>query len=127
MRRSQKMTKVMLCGADCGTYSKVNTCNMARKDRTMHIGHHFGRQCHGKCQLVLIFACMFILSHTAIGKEGAKRKYTLAEENIQHAKKNLPQKIVTQDPTLTRQVHTLYVDCLFDKFWEPALPGRPYR
>jgi hypothetical protein len=70
---------------------------------------------------------MFILGSTATGKDGATRKYTLADENIQHAKENLPRQIATQDPELTRQVHNLYVDCLFDKFWEPALPGLPYK
>ena len=34
---------------------------------------------------------------------GAERTYTLAEENNQHAKKNLPRQIVTQDPKLTEQ------------------------
>ena len=36
-----------------------------------------------------------------------ERTYTLAEENIQHARKNLPRQIVTQDPKLTEQVHNL--------------------
>ncbi len=93
----------------------------------MYTGHKFDQQLNGKCQLVLILTCMSILGNTATGKEGAKREYTLAEKNIQHAKENLPRQIVTQDPKLTRQVHNLYVDCLFDKFWEPALPGLPYK
>jgi hypothetical protein len=58
---------------------------------------------------------------------GVERTYTLAEKSIQHAKENLPRQIVTEDPKLTRQVHNLYIDCLFDKLWEPALPGLPYR
>ena len=62
-----------------------------------------------------------------MGQEGAERKYTLAEKNIQHAKENLPKQIYTQEAKLTRQVHNLYIDCLFDKLWEPALPGLPYR
>ena len=49
--------------------------------------------------LVLIFACVF---NSAMGEEGTKRKYTLAEKNIQHAKENLPKQIYTQDPKLTR-------------------------
>ncbi len=24
-------------------------------------------------------------------------------------------------------MHNLYIDCLFDKLWEPALPGLPYK
>jgi hypothetical protein len=58
---------------------------------------------------------------------GAERTYTLAEKNIQHAKENLPRQIVTQDSKFTEQVHNLYTDCLFDKLWEPALPGLPYK
>jgi hypothetical protein len=76
---------------------------------------------------LLIFGCIFYLNHTALGQEGEKRKYTLAEKSIQHAKENLPQQIFTESPELTRQVHNLYIDCLFDKLWEPALPGLPYR
>jgi len=55
------------------------------------------------------------------------RIYTLAEKNIQHARENLSEQIYTEDPELTRQVHNLYIDCLFDKLWEPALPGLPYK
>ena len=62
-----------------------------------------------------------------MGEEGTKRKFTLAEKNIRHAKENLPGQIYTQDPKLTRQIHNLYIDCLFDKLWEPALPGLPYK
>jgi hypothetical protein len=58
---------------------------------------------------------------------GAERTYTLAEKNIRHAKENLPRQIATQDHKLTEQVHNLYTDCLFDKLWEPALPGLPYK
>jgi len=76
---------------------------------------------------VLIFGCIFNLNNTALGQEGAKRKYTLAEKSIQHAKENLPLQICTESPELTRQVHNLYIDCLFDKLWEPAPPGLPYR
>jgi len=76
---------------------------------------------------LLIFGCIFNLNNTALGQEGAKREYTLAEKNIQHAKENLPGQIYTEDPELTRQVHNLYIDCLFDKLWKPALPGLPYR
>ena len=76
---------------------------------------------------LLIFCCIFNLNNTALGQEGAKRVYTLAEKSVQHARKNLPGQISTEDPELTRQVHNLYIDCLFDKLWEPALPGLPYR
>jgi hypothetical protein len=62
-----------------------------------------------------------------MGQEAANRKYTLAEKSIKDAKLNLPRQIATEDPELTRQVHNLYIDCLFDKLWEPALPGLPYR
>lgn len=93
----------------------------------MHLGHKIGRQCDGKRQLVLMLACGLVLSNTAVAEERQKRQYTLAEENNQHAKDDLPRHMATQDAELTRQVHNLYVDCLSDKFWEPALPGRPYR
>jgi len=76
---------------------------------------------------VLVFASLFSFNNTALGQEGAKRKYTLAEKNIQHARESLPGQIYTEDPELTRQVHNLYIDCLFDKLWEPALPGLPYK
>jgi len=76
---------------------------------------------------LLISGCLFSLNNTALGQEVAKRKYTLAEKSINHAKENLPVQISTEDPALTRQVHNLYIDCLFDKLWEPALPGLPYR
>ena len=76
---------------------------------------------------LLIFGCIFNLSNTVLGQEGAQRKYTLAEKNIQHARESLPVQIKTEDPELTRQVHNLYIDCLFDKLWEPALPGLPYK
>jgi hypothetical protein len=76
---------------------------------------------------LLIFGCLFSLNNTALGQEGAQIKYTLAEKNIQHARKSLPEQIITEDPELTRQVHNLYIDCLFDKLWEPALPGLPFK
>ena len=76
---------------------------------------------------LLIFGCIFNLSNSVLGQEGAKRKYTLAEKNIQHARESLPMQIKTEDPELTRQVHNIYIDCLFDKLWEPALPGLPYK
>ena len=63
----------------------------------------------------------------ALGQEDVERKYTLAEKSIKQAKANLPGQIYTEDPELTRQVHDLYIDCLFDKLWEPALPGLPYK
>jgi hypothetical protein len=56
-----------------------------------------------------------------------ERTYTLAEETIRHAKENLPIQVFTEDPELTKLVHDLYIDCTFDKLWEPALPGLPYR
>ena len=64
---------------------------------------------------------------TAPGEEGKTRTYTLAEETIQHAKENLPKQVSTESPELTKLVHDLYIDCTFDKLWEPALPGLPYR
>jgi len=76
---------------------------------------------------LLIFGCLFSLNNTALGQEGAKRVYTLADKSIQHARENLQGQISTEDTALTRQVHNLYIDCLFDKLWEPALPGLPYR
>jgi hypothetical protein len=76
---------------------------------------------------LLIYGFLFSLNNTALGQEVEKRKYTLAEKSINHAKENLPGQISTEDPALTRQVHNLYIDCLFDKLWEPALPGLPYR
>jgi len=62
-----------------------------------------------------------------VGCKDGERTYTLAEKNILHAKENLSKQIVTQDLKLTEQVHNLYTDCLFDKLWEPALPGLPYK
>jgi len=76
---------------------------------------------------LLIIGFLFSLNNTALGQEVAQRKYTLAEKSINHAKENLPGQISTEDPALTRQVHNLYIDCLFDKLFEPALPGLPYR
>jgi hypothetical protein len=64
---------------------------------------------------------------TAPGEEGKTRTYTVAEESIQHAKENLLKQVTTENPELTKLVHNLYRDCLFDKLWEPALPGLPYR
>jgi hypothetical protein len=75
----------------------------------------------------LICLCVLSSTDSALCQEGAKRNYTLAEKNIQHARKSLPAQITTEDPELTRQVHNLYIDCLFDKLWEPALPGLPYK
>lgn len=84
-------------------------------------------QLHGQWQLVLVLTCMYLLNNIAIAEAGPKRKYTLAEGNIQHAKENLPKQVYTGNTKLTRQVHNIYVDCLFDKFWEPSLPGLPYK
>ena len=71
----------------------------------------------------------FVLNYSliALGQENTERKYTLADKNIKHAKSNLPEQIITEDPELTEKVHDLYVDCLFDKLWERALPGLPYK
>jgi len=82
---------------------------------------------YGLIRVALFSASIFSLSIRAQGQEGATRKYTLAEKNIQHAKKNLPIQVYTEDPELTKMVHDLYNDCLFDKVWEPALPGLPYK
>jgi len=75
----------------------------------------------------IILGFLLNSNNITMGQEGASRKYTLAEKNIKLAKKNLPEQIYTEDPGLTRKVHDLYVDCLFDKLWEPALPGLPYK
>jgi hypothetical protein len=64
---------------------------------------------------------------TVTGAEGKARTYTLAEKSIQHARENLPKQVSTENPELTKLVHDLYRDCTFDKLWEPALPGLPYR
>ena len=64
---------------------------------------------------------------TAPGDAKKERTYTLAEETIRHARENLPKQVSTENPELTKQVHDLYRDCTFDKLWEPALPGLPYR
>ncbi|MCP4313966.1 MAG: hypothetical protein GY790_22145 [Bacteroidetes bacterium] len=77
--------------------------------------------------VALIFGCLLGFNSTARSQEEVQRKYTLAEKSIQHARESLPGQIYTEDPELTRQVHNLYIDCLFDKLWEPALPGLPYR
>ena len=74
-----------------------------------------------------ILGCLSGLIDASMGQEAANRKYTLAEKSIKDAKLNLPRQIATEDTELTRQVHDLYIDCLFDKLWEPALPGLPYR
>ena len=70
----------------------------------------FSKQLNGICLAVLILTCLLVLNNTAMGEEGPERKYTLAEENIQHAKENLPRQIYTDDPKLTKQVHNLYID-----------------
>jgi hypothetical protein len=82
---------------------------------------------NGLLRGALILVSIFWFNNTVLGQEGNERKYTLAEKNIQHAKENLPRQIYTEDPEQTRQVHNLYIDCLFDKLWEPALPGLPYK
>jgi hypothetical protein len=64
---------------------------------------------------------------TAPEEAKKERTYTLAEETIRRAKENLPKQVATENPELTKLVHDLYVDCTFDKLWEPALPGLPYR
>lgn len=67
---------------------------------------------------LIILGLIFSISNVALGQDGAKRKYTLATKNIHHAKENLPLQVYTEDPELTKQVHNLYIDCLFDKVWE---------
>jgi neutral trehalase len=74
-----------------------------------------------------ILGCLSGLINASMGQEVAKRTYTLAERSIKEARLNLPRQINTEDSELTRQVHDLYIACLFDKLWEPALPGLPYR
>lgn len=68
-----------------------------------------------------------VLADSAIDKAEKTRRYTLAEKSIQHARENLPKQVSTENPELTKLVHDLYSDCTFDKLWEPALPGLPYR
>jgi len=77
--------------------------------------------------LLFVSISIFCFNNTAMGQEGTKRKYILAEKTIQHAKENLPKQIYTEDPELNRLVHNLFIDCLFDKLWEPALPGLPHK
>jgi len=88
---------------------------------------HYDNRLNGILRATLIFTSIFILNNTAQCQDGAEKEYTLAEKNIQHAKENLPRQVYTEDPELTRQVHNLYIDCLFDKLWEPALPGLPHK
>jgi len=64
---------------------------------------------------------------TAQGEARTERTFTLAEETIRRARENLPKQVSTESPELTKLVHDLYIDCTFDKLWEPALPGLPYR
>ncbi len=47
---------------------------------------------------LVIFECLFNLHHTALGQKGANPGYTIAVENIQHAKESLPGQIFTEDP-----------------------------
>ena len=68
-----------------------------------------------------------VRADAAPDKEEKTRRYTLAEKSIQHARENLPKQVSTENPEFTKLVHDLYVDCTFDKLWEPALPGLPYR
>jgi len=58
---------------------------------------------------------------TAQGEVKKERTYTLAEETVRRARENLPKQVSTESPELTKLVHDLYVDCTFDKLWEPAL------
>ena len=60
-------------------------------------------------------------------RKGHKENTLLLKRALTTPKENLPGQISTEDPALTRQVHNLYIDCLFDKLWEPALPGLPYK
>jgi hypothetical protein len=83
--------------------------------------------------LKLIYFSFIILgfllnsSNILLGQGNGVRKLTPAEKNIKQARMNLPKQIYTEDPELTRQVHRLYVECLFDKLFEPAPPGLPYK
>jgi hypothetical protein len=60
-------------------------------------------------------------------QDAAGDKLTPSEKAIRHARENLPECIDTEDKKLTDLAHSLYKKCLFDKLWEPALPGLPYR
>ena len=59
--------------------------------------------------------------------EATNDKLTRPEQTILHARENLPKCIDTEDKKLTALAHSLYEKCLFDKLWEPKLPGLPYR
>ena len=57
----------------------------------------------------------------------ASDKLTHPESTVAHARDNLSKCIDTEDEALTDLAHSLYEKCLFDKLWEPKLPGLPYR
>ena len=74
----------------------------------------------------VVIMCMF--GSMLFGNEdGASDKLTHPEKTIRHARENLPKCIDTEDKKLTDLAHSLYEKCLFDKLWEPKLPGLPYR
>ena len=57
----------------------------------------------------------------------ASDKLAHPEKTIRRARNNLPRCVDTEDKKLTDLAHSLYEKCLFDKLWEPKLPGLPYR
>ena len=79
------------------------------------------------CFGFIILGFLLNPSNILLGQGNGEGKLIPAEKNIKQARVNLPLKIYTEDPELTRQVHRLYVECLFDKLWEPAPPGLPYK
>ena len=79
------------------------------------------------CFSFIILGFLLNSSNFLLGQGNGVRKLTPAEKNINQARMNLPTQIYTEDPELTRQVHRLYVECLFDKLFEPAPPGLPYK
>ena len=61
---------------------------------------YYNRGLKGTFGTALFFVCVLSFNHPALGQEGAKRKYTLAEKNIQHAMESLPGQIYTEEPEL---------------------------
>jgi len=95
----------------------------------------FFKRVNGKFQLnkvniflwfTVVIMCMF--GSILFGnQDAASDKLTPPEKTIRHARENLPKCIDTEDKKLTALAHSLYEKCLFDKLWEPKLPGLPYR
>jgi len=70
----------------------------------------------------VVIICMF--GSILFGNQDAtSAKLTPPETTIRHARENLPKCIDTEDKKVTDLAHSLYEKCLFDKLWEPKLPG----